>query len=221
MAKKNQIEKPSLVREHRGRGNGLTLPEKEAIYQAYLALGSKSAAARSLGVSKNTVTKICAEIERSLPPEKIKEARERMSVNLTGRYHETTLQILDSIKPEDMESGRIPEFNSKGEIVGYRYFGPTLVAKATVAGIFTDKIRVLADYEKAIGKDQQSGQLMVPETIDQLIEGIKRGVESIQVLNVNFRKDEPELASKLATAIPVEAEVTDGVPGELDFDNPS
>lgn len=212
-----------LGRERRGhgRGTGLTIVEKEAIYQAYLAMGNQAAVARTLGCSRKTVHAVIKGIESSLPATKLKEAREQMAVNLTGRYHETTQQILDSIKPEDLESGRIPVYNAKGELTGYTYFGPTLVAKATAAGIMTDKIRVLADYEKAIGKDAQSGQLIMPETAADLIKAIQAGVKEISVLNVRFRDDEPALAKSLETIAPADAEVLSGVPGELDLRNPS
>jgi hypothetical protein len=220
MSKKNDITKPSLVREHRGRGNGLSLPEKEAIYQCYLALGSKAGAARALGVSESTVYKVCKSIEKTLPQSKLQEAREQMAVNLTGRYHESTVAILDSIKAEDIESGRILIKNKAGEIIGYQQYGPSLVAKATAAGIFTDKIKVLSDYERALGRDQQDGKLPMPETIEQLVQGIRGQLKSIQVMNINFAQENPDLATKVAQAVEAEVEVDNGVSGGFDFHNP-
>ena len=61
----------------------------------------------------------------------------------------------------------------------------------------------------------------MPESVDQLIAGIKNQIQSIQVLNVNFKRDEPDLVTRIEQAMPAEAaEVLDGVPGELDFRNP-
>jgi len=218
--------KPALMRmERRGRGHGFTIPEREAIYQAYLALGSKIAVARSLGLGKSTVHKVIREIEANAEPLDLEKAREKMSLHLTGRLHETTNQILDSIKPEDVDSGRIPIRDAEGNLKGYTYFGPSLLQKATTVGIFTDKMKVLADYSRAVATDQASGTLIMPETAAQLISAIRNRVASISVLNVNFKNDNPDLATRLEQVMEVaaiEETTTNGTDsGRFDFDNPA
>lgn len=199
MAKqKKEKQEPALVREeHRGRGHGLTEPEKWAIYQAKLALGSQAAAARSLGVSAATVRKVCTDIEATADPKVLQQTREMISAQLTAKLHESTNAIIDSIKPEDLVTGRIETHNAEGKLIGVKEYGPTLLQKATAAAIFTDKMKVLTDFSKAIDQDRREGDLMMPESRDQLLHAIKNRIKSIQVLNVNFREDNPELATRL------------------------
>jgi hypothetical protein len=209
--------------KRQGRGLNLTLPEQEAIYQSYLALGNKSAVARQFDIHPVTVLKVLRRMNERLSPEEQRERQAAITDQLKGRYYQTTSQIIDSIKPEDLESGRIEVKDSKGEIVGYKEFGPSLVAKATAAGIFTDKIRIISDLERATAQAQQSGELLMPDGVNQLLQAVRGKIQSISVLNVNFREDNPDLATRLDTAMQV-AEVEQAEVGAADgrdelFDN--
>lgn len=191
------------------------------MYQAYLALGNKSAAARSLGVSKETMHRVIREIEQNADPKKLQETREMISAQLTNKLHESTNAIIDSIKPEDLESGRIKRHDEEGNLVSVKEYGPSLLQKVTAAAIMTDKMKVLADYSRAIDQDRRSGEILMPESHEQLISAIKSRIKSIQVLNVNFREDNPDLATRIeavAEVAAVEATEPDEDP-RLDFDN--
>jgi len=212
---------PDLTRgKHKGRGHGLTTPEREAIYQSYLALGNKSATARAMGVTPTTVYNVIKAIESTKDPKVIEGQKQAMADTLTERFYESTEQVLDSLTPEDLESGRIPIHNSKGELVGYTHYGPSLSQKAIAAGIFTDKLRVLRDYSRAIAEDNQTGKLLMPESIEQLITAIKHRVTNISVLKVDFREDNPDLATRLDALVEVEqADAPTEDNGRLDFRN--
>ena len=90
-------------------------------------------------------------------------------------------------------------------------------------GIFTDKISILRKLERDTAQEQQSGQLLMPEGVAGLLQGVKRQIKSIQVLNVNFREDEPELATRLDAAMEVaevSASTADNGGSGPDFYNP-
>ena len=93
--------------------------------------------------------------------------------------------------------------------------------KVTAGAILIDKLPVLAQYEQAISADHDSGALPLPSDIEGLVSGIHGKIESLSILNVRFREDNPALLSKVQDAI-VDAEIVASTrePETLDFDNP-
>ena len=100
---------------------------------------------------------------------------------------------MDSISAVDIESGRIARKDKDGNIVGYTYYGPSLVQKATGVGILVDKSRVLQDYEKALQIDTASGQLMMPGDFASLRNSIDGKIKELNLINIQFATDNPSL----------------------------
>ncbi len=218
----------------RGRGAEYTIPEREAMYQSYLVLGNKAAVARQFGTNNATIGRIVSEMEIDLSPDERKKRQTAVSDQLANRFYATTVQILDSIKPEDIESGRLPiyKFDKDGNvqlgpdgnpiILEYKYFGPKITEKAIASGIFTDKLKILRDLERAAAADQQTGGLLLPEGAQQLIAAIQGKIESIEVLKMNFRQDVPDLVTRIDKAMEVaNVAAADVTPDAgIDFYNP-
>lgn len=210
----------ALVRR-RSKNERLNDAQMETIYTVYQATRNKAKTARECGVSQNAVYRVIAHVESNLPVQKqqalAKEGAAVMKEVVTDKAYE----ILESISEDDLKSGRIEERNAKGEITGYRYFGPNLLQKATAIGILTDKVKVLHDLGRGVSEDVASGGLMMPETADQLLAAIKNRVSSISMLQINLRKDNPDLATRVQDVTGME--IPDGVVEELDpvapFDN--
>lgn len=186
--------------------NQLTKAEDELIYQLTQSLGNKSEVARQMGVTNKTVYASLARTERKKSPTQLQEMRQIAAHALTESIDDQTHRILDSISDDDLKSGRIEIKDKDGNVVDYKYYGPSLLQKTTSVGILTDKLRVLRDLQKEVGNDLGSGALLMPESADQLLAAIKSRVESIQVLQVNLRKDHPDLATRLEPIMEIQAE---------------
>jgi len=207
--------------EHKGRGHGLTAPEREAIFQTYLALKNISATARAHKLSRKTVNDIVTAYKTTLPPDDLLQRREKMDHAIQQRTYSVATQVLESIKPEDLESGRLPLYDSKGTLIGYKEFGPSVVAKATTFGILQDKIKIQRDLEKAVGQDLSNGGLMLPDSIEQLKKAILGRVSSLQLINVNFDKEHEDLTTRVDAALQVaELDAVDVTDESINFDNP-
>jgi hypothetical protein len=215
--------KPENRPKHRLRGKNarLTVLEKEAFYQTYLVLKNVSAACRAHHISRPTGDKILKEYRAKLSiPDQI-QIEKKVDEMLKSRTYEVTNQLLDSIRPEDMESGRFPIRNDKGEVTGYKEFGPSLLQKATSFGIMVDKIKVQTDLQRAADMDISSGNLLIPDSADQLLRAITSQVKSLQIAQINFREDAPDLATRVDAALEVDrVEVEDVTDKPLSFDNP-
>lgn len=199
--------KRALKPQAHEKGRHLSKADDEVVYQTALALESKAEAARQLNIPERTVHRAIARVESRKTAAQLEESRKNAAAALTSAVEEQTHEILESISEDDLKSGRIAIKDKNGEVVDYKYYGPSLLQKATSVGILTDKLRVLRDMENSVGKDLGSGALMMPEDADKLLSAIKNRVESIQVLQVNLRRDHPELATRLEPLMEVPAEV--------------
>lgn len=164
--------------------------DKEMIFQAYLMEGTFKGAARVFGCSPGTVKKIVREFEAD---DEHKEIRAHTAKRLAGRIHVKADKILDSISEDELQTGYIDIKNKDGEVVEKKFFGPSLVAKATAFGILTDKLRVSQDYINALEVDQSEQQTLIPSTVEGLINGIVQTVKSIGVLAPHFQEDHGNL----------------------------
>ncbi len=193
------------------KGKAISPKQKEQMLQLYSVEGNYTEVARLMRLSVGCVTKHIKAALREPDPE-IVAARQRTARELAGKTHYTATRIIDSIGDHDIESGSIkvnhPETGELQRIITY---GPSLMQKVTAAAILTDKLRVLADYEAALGGEQSEGRLLMPQDVAGLISGIRSKVKSLSVFNVQFENDNPDLSQRVqqkleeAEAIEVEA----------------
>jgi hypothetical protein len=162
-----------------------------------------------------------------VPPEVAREmesTREKAAEHLKAKYEAKALEVIDSIKPVDLESGRLPVKNAKGEVTGYRAYGPSLSQKAIAAGIMADKVKMLGEYSQALSNDHDTGRVVIPDTVDALMDGIRREVKSIKALQIDFADSSPKLARETQDIL-AEAELVQAVNAEEvameDFDGNS
>lgn len=198
-----------------------TPAEREAIYQTFLVLKNVSATARAHNVSRPAVDAVIKKFRAALPIEDQVAREKTVEQMLRERTLSMSGQILDSIAPEDLISGRLPLKNEKGEIIGYKEFGPSVVAKATAFGIMVDKIKVQTDLQRALDGDISTGNMLVPDNINQLVRAVQGQIKNLQILNVNFDKEHEDLTTRVNMALQVdEVPVEDVKLQPLDFDNP-
>lgn len=216
---------PRKKRKHpRGQNHGreLSPAQQELVVQTFAVTNNVRETARQCRISEKTAHKY---IKKAVPSE-IQAARIEATKALAGKVHSKTVAIIDSISPEDLESGRIPIYGPVDEatgerpIIGYRQYGPTLMQKVTSAAILTDKLKILHEMEALLGQGTNNGELLIPGDIKSLVAGIRGKVKSLSILNLRFAEDNPELSQKVQetlaraeAALPADAEV-------LDFDNP-
>jgi len=161
-------------------------------------------------------------------PLPIKQERAEAHAEMSARFTGKAAEIIDSISPEDLQSGRIPIYKKAkdpetGEETqvfdGYKYWGPRLVEKATAAGIFQDKARVSRDLERTLDESTGSGELLMPQSVEELENAIRQGAKELTFLNVKFQDEDADLATQIdSTLLAVqqarEAEVEDVVPDD-------
>lgn len=206
----------------------LSPTDKEWIYQTFLVLNNKTQTAKRCNVAIATVQKVIKELEgRKKDSEQYpaaREARAEVAAKLAGKMHVKVNTLMESITDEDIESGRIPMRDKDGNLTGYKYYGPSLLQKATSIGIITDKANVLQGYEKAMLQDVNDGKLMLPQDINGLIGAIQSKIKSLTMLNVRFEEDNQDLVTD-AGRVMAEAEVIDSEQPKVlsfdEFDNPS
>lgn len=175
----------------RGDRSKLTATDREVISQTFAVTDSKAETARRCGVSVQSVYNVLARADEAGTDMKV--ARADAAIKLANKTHVKVEELMDSISAVDIESGRIPIKDKDGKITGYRYFGPSLLQKATAIGILTDKANVLQTYEKSLAHDAARGDLMLPDDIAGLVGAIQAKVGELSILNIKFADDNPNL----------------------------
>ena len=182
----------------KGKQSGLAVsPEqKEEMLQIFLVTGNKRETARRMGLSEGCVQ---GHLKRLIEENdgQVLAARRQATQQLAGKVHHKAARIIDSIGDVDIESGRIARRNAAGEITGYQYYGPSLLQKVTAGAILSDKLDVLRKHEMLLTTEGQEGRLLMPQTIEGLISGIKGKVSQISVLNVKFEDEHKDLSQRV------------------------
>jgi hypothetical protein len=215
-------KRPAWVPKGSMRGKKLTPVQKEMIVQQFALCGNKSEVARNMSVSYPTVLSVLKEAETD---SSLKKARTQALEEVAGKVHQKTTQIIDSITPEDMESGLIKQYDEEGQLKSVKAYGPSLMQKVTSAAILTDKMKVIAETKEAINKDQQTDNLAMPlpQDVESAIAAIGDRVKRLRILDVQFEDKNPELANKVqevAHAASLQDDAEDASFEEVDFDNP-
>lgn len=195
--------------------------EQEAIYQTYIALDKNElATSRAVGMSYTGLRKLIRRFESKHTPQELIVREQKIEDQLLARNYKLVNDVIDSIKPEDLESGRIPIYDKEGKLAGYKEFGPSVAQKGILFGIGVDKIKVQKDMARAVGEYADNGMLMLPDNADQLVRMIQGRVASLSLVNVKFKDDHQDLTTRIDQALQVEAEVVASNAETIDFDNP-
>lgn len=203
------------------KGTDLTPVDKELIRQTFLILGNKTHTAKKLGLSRRVVVNV---LKEQAETGELDRARRDSAIAIAGRIHDKATQILDSIAPHDIESGREIRRNEAGQVTQVLSWGPSLMQKVTAAAILTDKLKVIREYEKAMVQDRGNGQLPMPDDLVALASGIKQKLKSLTFLNVQFARDHPGITEKVTEAMQTAAVLAAAGAEEteaevIDFDN--
>lgn len=184
----------------RKRGRPLTNADKEVIIQAYAVTGNKSAVERITSYSRPTIVKVIKEAETN---RELQKARQRALDSLAGQVHGKAVEVIDSIAPSDLESGRELIRNDEGQVVRKVEWGPSLLQKVTAAAILTDKVKIIAETKRAIAADNDSGahNMPSPSTVQEALRTIGNKVARIRALDIQFQDKQPELSQRLQDAV--------------------
>lgn len=175
----------------------LTPTQREEALSLYSVTGNKAQVARSLDIHPSTVTRILKEAEQRQPGQ-VAERRLAASEEIAGRIHKTTVDVIESITPEDLESGIIKQYGDNGEVISARNYGPSLLQKTTSIGILTDKMTVLAGMRRQMLEGSATGDGMpLPSTIDGLKRAIGQRVKSMRIMDIQFDDHNPEMTSRV------------------------
>jgi len=210
-----------LERKGKGKGSRLTSVDKALVYQAYLLLQNKSQVAEKFGYSVQTVNSAIRSREAAETTVPERQARADVAARVMGKILVKSEEMLDHIKPQDMESGRIPLTDKNGNITGYQSWGPALSQKALAFGIMLDKAAVAENLGKAILSEQHSGQLLIPQDLEGLRDAIMGKVKSLKVLQVDFAHDAPGVLDRTQEILERVEVAKAEEPAILDFDNVS
>lgn len=214
-----------MASKPRRRGKQITDHQKELVVQAFALTGNKSQVGRDLHLSRPTVMKILREAESN---RELQKARSRALEGLAGQVHGKTTEILESITPSDLESGRELFRNEDGQVIRKVEWGPSLLQKVTAAAILTDKVRVIEETKKVLEVDPGASQtgLPLPGTIQASLQLLSAKIKRIKVLDIQFESKQPELSERLqatVAAAELHPEVDEADYEEIslsDFDNP-
>jgi hypothetical protein len=119
--------------------------------------------------------------------------------DLAGRAHRAAENVLDSIGPADLESGRIVEKDEDGNVTNVKMWGPSLLQKVTAVGILADKTKTLQDLQEQLAIEAgQADAMPLPADVNQAISQIASKVKRLRLLDVQFEDKQPEsLTDKL------------------------
>lgn len=208
-----------------GRGRGLTQLQREMIIQAYALCGNKSQVARDVGCSAQTVTSVvkAAETDRSL-----QKARSSALEDVAGKLHAKTTEIIESIVPEDMESGLIKVFDKEDptKLKSVKAYGPSLLQKVTSAAILVDKTGVVETTKQALIADNaiDPHKLPLPGEMQESLRLLGKKIKHLRVVDIQFADKHEETVSKVqetAHAASLNEHIEEADYEDLDFDNPS
>ena len=215
-----------MPRKPRKRGKQITEHQKELVVQAFALTGNKSQVCRDLNLSRPTVMKILKAAETN---KELQVARKRALDELAGQVHGKTVEIMESIGPQDLESGLQLHKNEAGLVTRAVHWGPSLMQKVTSAAILTDKLRVIEETKAAIMADAgtEQGGLPLPGTVQESLKLLGAKLKRIRILDLQFDSKQPELTERLQDVTAEAAlhpDVEDADFEEItmdDFDNPT
>lgn len=206
------------------KGRAVTQFQKEMIVQAFALCGNKSEVARQMGCSDNTVRNVIrlAESDKTL-----QKARLSALEDVAGQVHGKTNEIIQSIGPQDLESGLIKTYEKDDptKLKAVKAYGPSLLQKVTSAAILVDKIKAVEETKALItaGGEGEGEQLMLPQDIQGALKVLGPKIKRIRMLDVQFNTTHEETANRVQE-VALKAELSKDIDEadyeDLDFDNP-
>lgn len=203
-----------------GRGSSLTPTDKAWVYQTYMLTQNAKRTAEYCGVNVLTVRKVLKsmqELDAEANPT-VRQARAAVAERMAGKILVKAEEVLDSITPTDLESGRFPIKDKDGNITGYTHYGPALSQKALALGIVLDKAVVAEQLQKTILQDQRAGDLLLPQDLDGLRDAIMNKAKSLRFLQVEFEPSAPSVLDRAQEIVARVEAAKDATPKILDFD---
>lgn len=204
------------------QGRKVSPVQEEMIVQQYSLCGNMAEVARQMGLSYPVISRVIKAAEKTPA---LQQARSRALEDIAGRVHKKTDDILESITPEDMESGLIKTFDKEGRLIAAKSYGPSLMQKVTSAAILTDKLKVIQETKNALLQDQAADPngLPLPGDVRTALKQIGDRVKRLRVIDIQLADNQPELANKIqevAHKASLDEGIEDAEFEELDFDNP-
>ena len=211
----------------KGDKKKLSPVDKEWIYQTFVVTDNKAETARRCNVSLGSVTNVIKEFSGQVPGKPqhplTREDRAAAHAAQAERIRGTADMALESITAEDLDSGRIPRRDGEGKLLGYTYYGPSSVQKATTFGILKDKEAQQIQLEQKMLEDVQSGKLMLPAELKGMVDLAVRMIGEMKLMDGRFEQENKELLTDvrevIAEAVTVEQERPNVVSFD-EFDNP-
>jgi hypothetical protein len=167
-------------------GKKLSEAQIEAIHQLYAMTGNKAEVARLMKLGERTVHKYL----KKMPEKEVAERRASVQRQLAGKVHLKANEIIDSITPEDMQKA-------------------SLVQKTTAAAILIDKEKVIMEAERALTQAEGTNNLMMPNTIAGLVDGITGTIKRLGIIDIQFENKNPDLAEQVAAKLVAAEDVTE------------
>ncbi len=196
--------------------------DKEWIYQTFVVTNNKAETSRKCNVSLGSVQNIIKEFTNQNPDKpqlpSTRVDRAKAHADMAGRIRSTADMVLETITAEDMDSGRFPRLNGDGEVIGYTYYGPSSVQKATTFGILKDKETQQIKLEQEMLADVQSGHLMIPDDLLEMASQAKRMIKEIKILDIRFEEDNKDLLTSVQEVIAEATVVEEQRPNVVSID---
>jgi hypothetical protein len=180
------------------KGRAVTQFQKEMIIQAFALCGNKSEVARQMGCSDNTVRNVikAAESDKTL-----QKARLSALEDVAGQVHGKTNEIIQSIGPQDLESGLIKTFDKDDptKLKAVKAYGPSLLQKVTSAAILVDKIKAVEETKSLITAESADGndQLLMPGDVQSALQALGKKIKRLRILDVQFANKHEDTVSKV------------------------
>lgn len=206
------------------KGRAITQFQKEMIIQAFALCGNKSQVAREMGCSDGTVHRVIklAESDKTL-----QKARLSALEDVAGQVHGKTNEIIQSIGPQDLESGLIKVFDKENPSIlkSVKAYGPSLLQKVTSAAILVDKLKAVEETKLLITteNDPGDGQLMLPSDMQGSLRMLGKKIKNIRMLDIQFADKNEDTVSRVqevAHKAELHPDVEEADFEDLDFDNP-
>jgi len=188
------------------RGQPLTPIQKELILQVYFTRGTLAATAREVGCAVMTVKRVVDEANNN---PLLYAGRARALDQLAGQVHNVAEQVVNSIKPEELETSFHEKYGVRGNFTGWATRGPSLKDKAFTISVLTDKLKILQAARQELVNpidpqlDESQRILMFPKSVEEARHLIAQKVKRLRILDMEFHVGDEatnnrvsELASK-------------------------
>lgn len=167
----------------------LTDEDKALVIQTYFAVGSKGGTCKQLGITYKTCCDVLAEAEQN---PSLMAARGRAYDAVGGKITGVVTDIINSIKPEHLETEIHEVHDAEGNLRRVIVTGPSLRDKAFAAGILTDKIAIMqkARHDAHANREgSQQVQLMLPDNVESAQQRVTQLIKNLNFINITVRDD--------------------------------